>query len=324
MTGHQGSRVVGDGIWVQEVGEGPLVVLVHGAMDRSGGMLRVRRILQSSCRVVRYDRRGYARSLHTGPPTSFGQQVDDLAAVLDGRPAVLAGHSFGGLVCLALAERQPELARAVLAFEAPMTWAPWWPGGRPGAQAAPAALSGDGATRSAAATVADDGPETVDPGRPGDGGDRGTAGSGTAAGDRRGGSGVAAPRRGWGPDGGDDHDAAEWFLRRMLGDALWERLPKSMRAERRAEGPTLVAEMRSVRPPAPVPFDPTAITVPVLAAHGSETRAHHVRATEALAELVPRGELAVVAGATHGTHLSHPEEFAALVRRTIELADEAT
>ena len=110
----------------------------------------------------------------------------------------------------------------------------------------------------------------------------------------------------------------------MLGDKLWERLPASMRAERRAEGPTLVAEMRSVRPPAPVPFDPRAITVPVLAAHGSETRPHHVRATEALAELVPRGEFAVVAGASHGAHLSHPEEFAALVRRTIELADEAT
>ncbi len=290
MTVRQGSRTIGEGIWVQEVGEGPLVVLVHGAMDRSGGMLRVRRILQSTCCVVRYDRRGYARSLDAGPPTSFTQQVDDLAEVLNGRPAVLAGHSFGGLVCLALAERQPELARAVLAFEAPMTWAPWWPGGRSASRGVPAALGGrdgSGPGRMPVA-VADDGPETIDPG------------------------------------GGDDHDAAEWFLRRMLGDKLWERLPASMRAERRAEGPTLVAEMRSVRPPAPVPFDPRAITVPVLAAHGTETRPHHVRATEALAELAPRGELAVVAGASHGAHLSHPEEFAALVRRAIELADEAT
>ena len=329
MTGRDGSRMVGDGIWVQEVGEGPLVVLVHGAMDRSGGMLRVRRILQSTCRVVRYDRRGYARSLAAGPPASFSQQVDDLAAVLDGRPAVLAGHSFGGLVCLALAERRPELARAVLAYEAPMTWAPWWPGGRPGdrpaGEAVPAALAGDGATRSEAAAVADDGPETIDPGPPGHGGEGRTAGSdGGAAGHRAPGRTSSRDDRSDSPDGGDDHDAAEWFLRRMLGDALWERLPASMRAERRAEGPTLVAEMRSVRPPAPVPFDPRAVTVPVLAAHGTETRQHHVRATEALADLVPHGELAVVDGASHGAHLSHPEEFAALVRRTIELADEAT
>jgi pimeloyl-ACP methyl ester carboxylesterase len=265
MTMREGSRVVG-GIWVQEVGEGPLVALVHGAMDRSGGMLRVRRALQSTCRVLRYDRRGYARSLPAGPPTSFGQQVDDLAALLDGRPAVLAGHSFGGLVCLALAERQPELVRSVLAYEAPMSWAPWWPTGRPG----PAA-----------------------------------AADGAAAGDERG------------------HRAAEWFLRRMIGDEMWERLPRSMREERLAEGPTLLAEMRSVRPPAPVPVEPAAIAAPVLAAYGAETRPHHRRGTSELARVAPRGELACVEGAGHGAHLSHPDEFARLVRRALEMADEA-
>lgn len=302
MTAREGSRVVGDGIWAQEVGEGPLVALVHGAMDRSGGMLRVRRALQPSCRVLRYDRRGYARSLPAGPPTSFGQQVDDLAALLDGRPAVLAGHSFGGLVCLALAERRPELVRSVLAYEAPMSWAPWWPGGRTGQPAAGASSVPASVPASVSAAT----------------GARGSAiRSATDA------DGHRQPR----PDGGpgeQDRDAAEWFLRRMLGDDLWERLPASMRAERRAEGPTLVAEMRSVRPPAPVPFEPAAVPVPVVAAHGTETRPHHVQATEELARRVPRGELAVVAGANHGAHLSHPDEFAHLVRRAIELADEAT
>ena len=72
----RGSRTTPDGIWAQEVGEGPLVALVHGAMDRSGGMLRVRRVLQSSCLVLRYDRRGYARSLPAGPSTRFDQQVE--------------------------------------------------------------------------------------------------------------------------------------------------------------------------------------------------------------------------------------------------------
>lgn len=256
---HDGSRV-DDGIWAQEVGEGPLVALVHGAMDRSGGMLRVRRILQTSCRVLRYDRRGYARSLAAGPPVSFDQQVDDLARLLDGRPATLAGHSFGALICLALAERQPLLVRSVLAFEAPKMWAPWWPGGTPGAIAL--------------------------------------------------------------GEGGGPEDAAEWFLRRMIGDELWDRLPNSMRAERRAEGPTLLAELRSVRPPAPIPFEASAITVPVLAAFGTETRPHHMRATEELARNVQRGELRVVEGSSHGAHLSHPDQFAGLVRRAIEMADE--
>ena len=164
----RGSWTTPEGIWAQEVGEGPLVALVHGAMDRSGGMLRVRRVLQSWCLVLRYDRRGYARSLPAGPPTSFDQQVDDLAGLLDGRPAVLAGHSFGGLICLALAQRRPEVVRAVVAYEAPQMWAPWWPGSTPGNEA------------------------------------------------------MALP---------DPEVAAEGFLRRMIGDATWERLPAAMRAE---------------------------------------------------------------------------------------------
>jgi pimeloyl-ACP methyl ester carboxylesterase len=282
-----GSRVVGDGIWAQEVGEGPFVALVHGAMDRSGGMLRVRRVLQSSCQVLRYDRRGYARSLPAGPPASFDQQVDDLAVLLDGRPAVLAGHSLGGVICLALAERRPGLVRSVLAYEAPMMWAPWWPAGTAGNRAL--ASVDDGAA---------------------DGNGHGAGGSPT-------GPGRASV------DGGA-HDAAEQFLRRMIGDDGWDRLPRGMRAERRAEGPTLIAEIRSLRPPFPVPFEASEITVPVLAAHGSQTRLHHKRATEELAHTAPRGELAVIEGAGHGAHLSHPEAFAALVRRALELADEAS
>jgi pimeloyl-ACP methyl ester carboxylesterase len=262
------SRTTDDGIWVHEVGEGPLVALVHGAMDRSGGMLRVSRALQARCRVLRYDRRGYARSLPAGPPTSFAQQVDDLVGLLDGRPAVLAGHSFGGVVCLAAAERHPDLVRSVLAYEAPRSWAPWWPG----ATASPAFGP------LASLTGADSAP---DPG-----------------------------------------DLAEAFLRRMIGDATWERLPASMRAQRRSEGATLLAETRSVRPPNPPPFDDAAITVPVVAAHGSETRPHHVRATELLARTAPRGELRVIEGAGHGAHLTHPQQFADLVGSALGRAGE--
>lgn len=297
------SRVTDSGIWVQEVGEGPLVVLVHGAMDRSGGMLRVRRALQSTCHVVRYDRRGYARSLDAGPPTSFDQQVDDLADLLDGRPAVLAGHSLGGVVCLALAARRPHLVRSVLAYEAPKMWAPWWPGGTPGSQAV-AVASGDRPESS---------PGTAN--GAGSGGGGGAASGPSASDDRRTG---AAP--GIEGEDGRGEDAAEWFLRRMIGDATWERLPASMRAERRAEGPTLVAELRSVRPPAPVPYEAAAVSVPVVAAHGTETKPHHVRATEELARQAPHGELQVIQGAGHGAHLTHPAEFAGLVRRALERA----
>ena len=76
---------------------------------------------------------------------------------------------------------------------------------------------------------------------------------------------------------GEAADAAERFMRRMVGDARWEELPQRTRDQRRAEGPALVAELRSIRPPAPPPYDPSELEVPVLAAHGSESRPHHQR-----------------------------------------------
>ena len=107
----------------------------------------------------------------------------------------------------------------------------------------------------------------------------------------------------------DPEDAAEWFLRRMIGDDTWERLPPAMRAERRAEGHALLAEMRSVRPPAPAAVhrgrDHGARCV---AAFGSETRPHHMRATEELARDARPGRAARSSRVRrHGAHLTPPE-----------------
>lgn len=257
------------GLWAQEVGEGPLVVLVHGAMDRASSMLRVRRALEGEFRVLRYDRRGYGRSVALGPSVSFDQQVDDLGVLVGSRVAVLAGHSLGGVICLALAERSPAQVAAVMAYEAPMMWEPWWPAGTAGATA----LATAGGRR--------------------DGGD---------------------------DSDGDPGDAAEAFMRRMLGDARWSRLPAHVRAERRAEGPTLLAELRTVHHPAAAPYRPERVTVPLVAAYGSETQPQHRRAAEELARRAPRGALEAIEGADHGAHLTHPAAFADLVRRSLSLA----
>lgn len=63
-------------------------------------------------------------------------------------------------------------------------------------------------------------------------------------------------------------DAAERFLRRMIGDEKWESLPVKMREERRAEGEALITELLSARDGGP-PYDPAAITVPVISARGT-------------------------------------------------------
>jgi pimeloyl-ACP methyl ester carboxylesterase len=108
-------------------------------------------------------------------------------------------------------------------------------------------------------------------------------------------------------------DRAEWFMRRMVGDRIWERLPSATRAQRRAEGRTLEAEMRSLAG-APL-FDPTAVHVPVIVGRGGESRVHQRRASRELASALPAGELAEIPDAGHGAHLSHPAEVADLIRR---------
>ena len=104
----------------------PRIVLVHGSLDRSTAFLRAIRLLEDRT-VVRYDRRGYGQSVAAGTCTDFSEQVDDLADVVDGQPSVVFGHSLGGVVALAFAERHPDLVPAVVAYEAPMAWQPWWP-----------------------------------------------------------------------------------------------------------------------------------------------------------------------------------------------------
>ena len=115
-----------DGVWRTETGDGPVVVLVHGSMDRSTSFGRMVRHLDGST-VVRYDRRGYGRSRELGPARSIGHQVDDLLDVIDGRTVRVFGHSLGGVVSLVAAERAPELFDRVVAYEAPRSWLPWWP-----------------------------------------------------------------------------------------------------------------------------------------------------------------------------------------------------
>jgi pimeloyl-ACP methyl ester carboxylesterase len=235
----------------------PRVVLVHGSLDRSTAFLRVARELADH-RVLRYDRRGYGKSLAVGAAPTFGAQVDDLASVVGDEPAVVVGHSLGGVIALAFASRHPDLVPAAVAYEAPMPWLPMWPSTSAGGRAIEGSV--------------------------------------------------------------DDADAAEGFMRRMVGDERWDQLPESTKAQRRAEGPALVAELLSLRPPNPAPYDLATFPVPVVSGHGGDSRPHHQESARVLAAQVPRGELVVIEGAAHGAHLTHPVDFAALIRRAASRA----
>jgi len=106
----------------------PVVVLVHGSLDRSTSFTRVLRRLEDLHTIV-YDRRGYHGSRQAVPlATSLDDHVDDLLAVIGGRPAVVVGHSYGGDVALGAALRddgEPTI-RAVATYEPPLPWLELW------------------------------------------------------------------------------------------------------------------------------------------------------------------------------------------------------
>lgn len=247
------SGEVRHGIWSSVTGpEGaPVLVLVHGSMDRSTGLSRLARRFDGDHRIVRLDRRGYGRSCAHPGPFTVADHVADLRAVIEDRvgdvPLHLFGHSFGGNVVLAASTDLGDRVRSITVYESPLSWMEWWPG------------------RSATAFAESD----------------------------------AA-------------DAAEAFMRRLIGDARWERLPERTRVERRAEGPVLVGELTDLRRQAP--WVPERITAPVLAMAGSLGADHHRRAATFLSEVLPECRAVEVDGARHFGPNTHPEDVAAALR----------
>ena len=118
----------------------------------------------------------------------------------------------------------------------------------------------------------------------------------------------------------DPGEEAERFFTRMVGDGAWDRLTEKGRAERRADGPALVADLRSMRVEGP-PFDVTALDVPSVFGRGGPTSAaHHRRTVEWLGANVPGAVVYEIVNAQHGAHLSHPDHFAAMTRLVVERA----
>ncbi|HEX3090599.1 MAG TPA: alpha/beta hydrolase [Ilumatobacteraceae bacterium] len=231
-------------LWAEEAGDvdRPLIALIHGSMDRSSGMLKLSRRLDMDYRVLRYDRRGYGRSFPHDGPFTMDAQVADLVEVLAGRRAVLVGHSYGGDVALATADRHPDLVAGVAVYETPLSWEPWWPGKTAGAIAVAAA--------------------------------------------------------------GKPQEAAEAFMRRMIGNRRWEALPENTREIRRAEGIAMVEELADLR--RHQPWNAEHITVPVITSYGSRGAPHHREGMQHAAALLdcPVVELA---DCRHDAPLSHPD-----------------
>jgi pimeloyl-ACP methyl ester carboxylesterase len=130
-------------------------------------------------------------------------------------------------------------------------------------------------------------------------------------------SGEAGP---WPAVADDPGEEVERFFSRMVGASSWARMTEEAREARRADGPALVADLRSFRSEVP-PFDVTKLDVPAVFGMGGPTsRPHHRRTVEWLGANVPSGIVYEIEGAQHGAHLSHPDHFASMTRLVIERA----
>lgn len=103
--------------WV-ELGAGPSVVLVAGSGEMSLDWTTILPGVAESARVIAYDRAGAGAS-DPLPRLTIEAEIADLAALLGSTgPAVVAGHSWGGLLVQLTAMQHPDLFRGMVLVDA--------------------------------------------------------------------------------------------------------------------------------------------------------------------------------------------------------------
>ena len=110
---------------------------------------------------------------------------------------------------------------------------------------------------------------------------------------------------------GDPADAAERFMRRLLGDQLWESLPTRTREIRRSEGPAMVGELRDLQTNRP--WLAGQIRCPLVVSYGSHGTAHHQRGMQFVHDAVPGSACVVLEGCRHDAPMSNSQLFASAV-----------
>jgi pimeloyl-ACP methyl ester carboxylesterase len=116
---------------------------------------------------------------------------------------------------------------------------------------------------------------------------------------------------------GDPGDEAEAFFKRVASSATWDHMSADERAERRADGPALIADLTMSRSGAPFSLDDLRrLEMPICAAIGTaSTDPRFARGAEIVVAEAPRSTLAVLDGAAHGAHLASPDKVAQLIER---------
>jgi pimeloyl-ACP methyl ester carboxylesterase len=96
---------------------GPPLILLHGLGRRWQVFLPLIPSLASHWHIYAPDLRGHGKSTHVARGYRISQYADDIVRFLTGvvaEPAILFGHSLGGMVSMWIAAHHPDLVRALI------------------------------------------------------------------------------------------------------------------------------------------------------------------------------------------------------------------
>jgi pimeloyl-ACP methyl ester carboxylesterase len=120
---HRTVRANGIALHVAEIGEGPLVLLLHGfAQFWWTWAQQLTDLADAGFRAAAVDLRGFGAS--DKPPRGYdlptlAADTAGLVASLGEQDAVIVGHDIGGLVAWAVANRDPSVVRRIAVLSAP-------------------------------------------------------------------------------------------------------------------------------------------------------------------------------------------------------------
>lgn len=110
------------------IGQGPLIVLLHGFPDHWLGWWKLMNALKGGFRLVAPDLRGYNLSDKPAQAQAYAiaNLVGDVRSVIEHEgesTAIVAGHDWGGFVAWHVAMDAPELLRGLVILNMPHPWA---------------------------------------------------------------------------------------------------------------------------------------------------------------------------------------------------------
>jgi pimeloyl-ACP methyl ester carboxylesterase len=110
----------GTTIGYRQLGRGPGLVVLHGAMESAQSHMQLAEALADAYTVYLPDRRGRGRSGPYGASYGVGEDVDDMDALLTKTGAhYVFGVSSGAIICLEAARTLPAIQKAAI-FEPPL------------------------------------------------------------------------------------------------------------------------------------------------------------------------------------------------------------